>query len=68
MAVAQVPKMLGALRQQWCPQSMVVSFKLETDQQILLKKVRRYDLLVEQHTGRSSASLARARAAEQRDA
>ena len=35
----QVPKMLGALRSEWCPASLVVSFKLETDQQILLKKV-----------------------------
>ncbi|KAL4424661.1 hypothetical protein ABPG77_004468 [Micractinium sp. CCAP 211/92] len=38
ITLSKVPKMLGALRQQWCPQSMVVSFKLETDQRILLKK------------------------------
>ena len=31
--------MLGALRAVWCPQAMVVSFKLETDQAILLQKV-----------------------------
>jgi hypothetical protein len=31
--------MLGELRRRWCPQAMVVSFKLETDEQILLRKV-----------------------------
>jgi hypothetical protein len=31
--------MLGALRRSWCPDAMLVSFKLETDEQILLKKV-----------------------------
>ncbi|KAL4420389.1 hypothetical protein ABPG75_010045 [Micractinium tetrahymenae] len=38
ITLSKVPKMLGTLRRQWCPRSMVVSFKLETDQQILLKK------------------------------
>lgn len=33
--------MLGALRHEWCPTAMVVSFKLETDIQILLQKVGR---------------------------
>ena len=32
--------MLGALRQEWAPQAFVVSFKLETDEAILLSKVR----------------------------
>jgi hypothetical protein len=36
----QVPKMLGTLRHEWCPQAMVVSFKLETDDALLIKKVR----------------------------
>lgn len=31
--------MLGALRHAWCPAAMLVSFKLETDEQILLRKV-----------------------------
>lgn len=35
-----VPKMLGALRQDWAPQMFNVSFKLETDEAILLKKAR----------------------------
>lgn len=35
----QVPKMLGSLRSSWCPDAMLVSFKLETDEQILLRKV-----------------------------
>lgn len=32
--------MLGTLRRAWCPAAMLVSFKLETDEQILLRKVR----------------------------
>ena len=35
-----VPKMLGALRQEWAPEMFNVSFKLETDEAILLKKAR----------------------------
>ena len=35
-----VPKMLGALRQKWAPEMFNVSFKLETDEAILLKKAR----------------------------
>jgi phosphopantothenate-cysteine ligase len=35
----QVPKMLAALRQTWAPRSFVVSFKLETDESIVLQKV-----------------------------
>ena len=39
LSLERVPKMLGALRHHWCPSAMVVSFKLETDQHILLHKV-----------------------------
>ena len=35
----QVPKMLGTLRSTWAPEAFIVSFKLETDEQILIKKV-----------------------------
>ena len=35
-----VPKMLGALRRDWAPDMFTVSFKLETDEAILLKKAR----------------------------
>ena len=35
-----VPKMLGALRRDWAPDMFAVSFKLETDEAILLKKAR----------------------------
>jgi hypothetical protein len=35
----QVPKMLYALRHYWSPGCMLVSFKLETDESILLRKV-----------------------------
>lgn len=33
-----VPKMLGKLRTEWCPDAFVVSFKLETDKTILRHK------------------------------
>jgi hypothetical protein len=36
---AQVPKMLGTLRSTWAPEAFIVSFKLETDEQILKSKV-----------------------------
>lgn len=36
----QVPKMLPVLRHVWAPSCMIVSFKLETDESILLGKVR----------------------------
>ncbi len=32
--------MLGTLRHEWAPQAFVVSFKLETDEGILIQKVR----------------------------
>ena len=35
----QVPKMLGEVRQQWAPQAFITSFKLETDETLLIKKV-----------------------------
>ena len=36
---AQVPKMLGTLQSVWAPEAFIVSFKLETDEQILISKV-----------------------------
>lgn len=38
--LSKVPKMLGVLRGTWAPGAFVVSFKLETDESILLSKVR----------------------------
>lgn len=38
MELAQVPKMLMLLRHVWAPEAFCVSFKLETDTKILLKK------------------------------
>uniref|UniRef100_A0A803NNE1 DNA/pantothenate metabolism flavoprotein C-terminal domain-containing protein n=1 Tax=Cannabis sativa TaxID=3483 RepID=A0A803NNE1_CANSA len=38
MQLAQVPKMLPVLRQEWAPKAFLISFKLETDSKILLKK------------------------------
>ena len=38
----QVPKMLGTLHHDWCPRAMVVSFKLETEEHLLVKKVRKW--------------------------
>ncbi|KAE8983668.1 hypothetical protein PR003_g23820 [Phytophthora rubi] len=40
LTLQQVPKMLGVLRHTWAPQSFVVSFKLETDWDILRKKAK----------------------------
>ena len=37
--IMQVPKMLGTLRSKWAPEAFIVSFKLETDEQILISKV-----------------------------
>ena len=36
----QVPKVLGVLRREWAPAALAVSFKLETDEQLLVHKVR----------------------------
>jgi phosphopantothenate-cysteine ligase len=33
-----VPKMIGKLRNEWCPAAYVVTFKLETDTDLLVKK------------------------------
>lgn len=41
LRLAQVPKKLGALRHDWAPHAFVVSFKLETDADLLLAKARR---------------------------
>ncbi|KAI7749274.1 hypothetical protein M8C21_009286 [Ambrosia artemisiifolia] len=38
MRLAQVPKMLAVLRKEWAPTAFCVSFKLETDKEILLEK------------------------------
>ncbi|KAL1806156.1 hypothetical protein ACET3Z_029224 [Daucus carota] len=38
MRLAQVPKMLPVLRNDWAPMAFFISFKLETDMDILLKK------------------------------
>ncbi|KAK9048783.1 hypothetical protein SSX86_032250 [Deinandra increscens subsp. villosa] len=38
MRLAQVPKMLSVLRKEWAPTAFCVSFKLETDTEILLEK------------------------------
>ena len=35
----QVPKMLGSLRHVWAPEAFLVSFKLETDEKLLISKV-----------------------------
>lgn len=40
LTLQQVPKMLGVLRRQWAPQSFVISFKLETDWELLRRKAR----------------------------
>eukprot|EP00002_Diphylleia_rotans_P018480 TRINITY_DN3579_c0_g1_i1.p1 TRINITY_DN3579_c0_g1~~TRINITY_DN3579_c0_g1_i1.p1 ORF type:complete len:187 (-),score=46.76 TRINITY_DN3579_c0_g1_i1:77-637(-) len=40
MSLDHTPKVLGVLRSRWCPNAYVVSFKLETDQQILIKKAK----------------------------
>ncbi|XP_068637642.1 phosphopantothenate--cysteine ligase 2-like isoform X2 [Aristolochia californica] len=38
MRLAPVPKMLSVLRRVWAPNAFCISFKLETDSEILLKK------------------------------
>lgn len=40
MSLAQVPKALGILRHRWAPEAFYVSFKLETDHDILISKAR----------------------------
>ncbi|CAI9116389.1 OLC1v1017519C1 [Oldenlandia corymbosa var. corymbosa] len=41
ISLAQVPKMISALRREWAPLTFCISFKLETDSKILLEKARR---------------------------
>lgn len=38
LTLQQVPKLLGVLRRQWAPHAFVVSFKLETDWELLRRK------------------------------
>jgi phosphopantothenoylcysteine synthetase/decarboxylase len=38
LELQQVPKCLGLLRNEWAPTALHVSFKLETDEQLLLQK------------------------------
>eukprot|EP01026_Neomeris_dumetosa_P075944 TRINITY_DN8099_c1_g1_i4.p2 TRINITY_DN8099_c1_g1~~TRINITY_DN8099_c1_g1_i4.p2 ORF type:complete len:342 (-),score=36.44 TRINITY_DN8099_c1_g1_i4:112-1116(-) len=38
LKLQQVPKMLGCLKQEWAPNAFVVSFKLETNEDILKRK------------------------------
>jgi phosphopantothenate-cysteine ligase len=35
VSLKPVPKCLGKLRAEWCPEAFIVSFKLETDKEIL---------------------------------
>ncbi|KAK9128717.1 hypothetical protein Syun_017514 [Stephania yunnanensis] len=48
LRLAQVPKMLKVIRDEWAPMAFCISFKLETDTSILLKKanmaLRKYDM------------------------
>jgi hypothetical protein len=41
ISLKQVPKMLGLLTREWAPNSFVISFKLETDEKILLQKAEK---------------------------
>lgn len=38
--LSPVPKLLGSLRSEWCPDAFIVSFKLETDNSILMDKIK----------------------------
>lgn len=40
LQLQQVPKCLGLLRNEWAPDAFHVSFKLETDEELLLKKAK----------------------------
>ncbi|XP_008801026.2 phosphopantothenate--cysteine ligase 2 [Phoenix dactylifera] len=50
MRLTQVPKMLSVLRREWAPSAFCISFKLETDPDILLQKadaaMRKYGMHV----------------------
>jgi hypothetical protein len=41
LTLIQVPKKLGDLAKEWAPNSLIVSFKLETDEALLLQKAER---------------------------
>jgi phosphopantothenate-cysteine ligase len=41
LQLSQVPKALGTLTSRWAPGCYVVSFKLETDPQMVVKKAKR---------------------------
>lgn len=49
LGLAQVPKALGVLRHVWAPQGFYVSFKLETDHDILISKARAAMALYDMH-------------------
>ncbi len=38
--LSSTPKCMGALTKEWCPRAFCVSFKLETDEEILVKKAK----------------------------
>lgn len=38
LTLRPTPKCLGMIKEEWCPQAFVVSFKLETDDSLLVKK------------------------------
>lgn len=38
LSLDRVPKALGTLRTSWAPRAMIISFKLETDHELLLEK------------------------------
>lgn len=48
--------MLGVLRRDWAPEALAVSFKLETDEQLLLDKALFSPFEVELGTSRPPAS------------
>lgn len=41
LTLKPVPKLIGKLRSEWCPEAFIVTFKLETDSSILLGKCRK---------------------------
>jgi phosphopantothenate-cysteine ligase len=41
LQLANVPKTLRTLVSEWCPAAFVVSFKLETDPELVIPKARR---------------------------
>lgn len=41
LSLEKVPKALGALRKSWAPDLFIVSFKLETSEDLLIPKVKK---------------------------